>query len=121
MIRRRFLSSSSSRIAQRPHVVCIVAAFSADGPVGFHERLLQAGRVPVSASDGFQFQISVSTLCSSASVLGDAAIGCAHTHLGTDLFSSAALKAGRDRYRRTNRPTMPLDIEVFVGLTDGRM
>lgn len=74
-----------------------------------------------SVSDGFQFQISVSTLCSSASVLGDAAIGYAHTHPGTDLFSSADLKAGRDMYRRTNRPTMPLDIEVFVGLTDGRM
>lgn len=50
MISRRSLPSSSSRIAQRPHVVCVVAAFSADGPVGFHERLLQAGRVPVSAS-----------------------------------------------------------------------
>jgi RHS repeat-associated protein len=75
-----------------------------------------------SVSDGYQYRIEVSTLYTSVSTLGDAAIGFAHTHPGTDFFSRADLIAGQNMYSRTNRSrTTPLDFEVFVGLTDRRM
>ncbi|NYF35244.1 hypothetical protein [Stenotrophomonas sp. JAI102] len=64
------------------------------------------------------------TLNSSVSGLGEkfAPIGYAHTHPGTKFFSGEDIQMAQSMYREVNSGrSVPLDFEVFVGLTNGKM
>lgn len=77
-----------------------------------------------SVSDGMKYSITRMTLYSSLSGLGEkfAPIGYAHTHPGTDFFSGADIQMAQSMYREVNYGrSVPLDVEAFVGLTNGKM
>ena len=121
---REFKSAGAAARAWFDAVLPVAAKYTAEIGVRIFEGFDRGAILGTSVSDGMVKSILYPTLITSVSNLGSSypAIGYAHTHPGTDSFSDADTKIAGVMYRASNGGrTRTVDVQAFVGLSDGTM